>query len=218
MDILPPSEANHEIVPVVRRTSIHASEGHYLFFETPFGHAGLAYRELVVRVLLPAPTLQALRAEMASFSIQLPGHHPTFVTDLVQRIQAYLQSDPAGLPLESLDLTQCSPFQRQVLLTEHTIPFGQVRTCSWVASQLGKPRAARAVGNALARNPFPLVIPCHRCIRSDGAIGGFQRPGLKEKLFQMEGHTFVDTPTGKRLVTSGRDAIKQAPVVLLARP
>ena len=61
-----------------------------------------------------------------------------------------------------------------------------------IAEQVGRPGAARAVGTALSRNPFPLVIPCHRCVRSDGSVGGFRLPGLKERLLRLEGHRIED--------------------------
>jgi len=159
-----------------------------IIFDTPFGHTALVYQDRVRRIFLPAPEIEALRAEMSPLSPRLVSRHPPFVTDLVSRIQSYLEGRySASLPLEALDFSRCSPFQQEVLRVEYTIPFGQVRTYQWVAAQLGKPNAARAVGNALARNPFPLVIPCHRCIRSDGSLGGFQRPGLKQKLLKLEG-------------------------------
>ncbi len=70
------------------------------------------------------------------------------------------------------------------------IPYGEVRTYRWVAAELGEPGGARAVGNALALDPFPVVVPCHRCIRSDGSLGGLQRPHVKKKLLAVEGYSF----------------------------
>ena len=159
-----------------------------ILFDTPFGRAALVYHHRqIARILLPTPDLQVLQAELFPYAPNRPGRHPGVITDLAHRIQAYLNGNPARLPLELLEFSRCTPFKEQVLRVEYTIPYGQVRTYKWVAEQLEKPRAARAVGNALARNPFPLVIPCHRCIRSNGTLGGFQRPGLKEKLLKLEG-------------------------------
>jgi methylated-DNA-[protein]-cysteine S-methyltransferase len=75
-----------------------------------------------------------------------------------------------------------------VLLAEYRIPRGRVSTYGAVAKHIGVPRGARAVGNALARNPFPIVIPCHRAIRADGSLGGY-RGGLvmKRALLELEG-------------------------------
>ena len=85
------------------------------------------------------------------------------------------------------DLNLLPPFTRAVLRITSQIPYGDVRTYQWVAKRLGKPGASRAVGNALARNPIPFVIPCHRVVRSDGTPGGFSL-GLswKKKLQGLE--------------------------------
>ena len=85
------------------------------------------------------------------------------------------------------DLGGLPPFTRAVLRITAGIPYGEVRSYRWVAERLGKPRAMRAVGNALARNPIPIIIPCHRVVRSDGALGGFAL-GLnwKRKLLDLE--------------------------------
>ena len=74
---------------------------------------------------------------------------------------------------EQVDLDGVSPFHRQVLELVRTIPYGEVRSYGWVAQQLGRPRAARAVGQALHRNPVPIIIPCHRVIASNGSLRGF---------------------------------------------
>ena len=82
----------------------------------------------------------------------------------------------------------CTPFQRRVLLAEFGIPRGYVSTYGRIARFIRVPDGARAVGNALAGNPFPIVIPCHRALRSDGSIGGFQGGReMKERLLRMEG-------------------------------
>lgn len=64
-------------------------------------------------------------------------------------------------------------FQWQVLAATATIPLGETRSYTWVAQKIGKPQAVRAVGQALRRNPFPLIIPCHRVIKKDGSVGGY---------------------------------------------
>ena len=85
------------------------------------------------------------------------------------------------------DLGGMPPFTRAVLRITAGIPYGEVRSYRWVAERLGKPKAMRAVGNALAKNPIPIIIPCHRVVRSDGALGGFAL-GLnwKRKLLDLE--------------------------------
>jgi len=89
-----------------------------------------------------------------------------------------------------LDLHALAPFQRAVLDATRRIPFGEVRPYAWVAARIGKARAVRAVGTALGTNPVPLLIPCHRVLRSDGNLGGygFGLP-LKSRLLDLERET-----------------------------
>jgi methylated-DNA-[protein]-cysteine S-methyltransferase len=75
-----------------------------------------------------------------------------------------------------------TPFARKVYQIVSQVPIGQVRTYKWVARKAGKPGAARAVGQALKRNPYPLIIPCHRIIKSCGKIGGYVFGANKKKL------------------------------------
>ena len=79
-------------------------------------------------------------------------------------------------------------FERKVYAAVRRIPKGQTRTYAWVARQIGKPRAARAVGNALNRNPYAPRVPCHRVVRSDGSLGGYAKgPVRKRTLLRKEG-------------------------------
>ncbi|MGH7817699.1 MAG: methylated-DNA--[protein]-cysteine S-methyltransferase, partial [Candidatus Binatia bacterium] len=91
------------------------------------------------------------------------------------------------------DITRLSSFTQAVLKQTLRIPYGQVRTYKWLAARLGKPKAARAVGNALARNPLPIIIPCHRVVRGDGSIGRFALGSeWKKRLSELE-KKFVKT-------------------------
>jgi methylated-DNA-[protein]-cysteine S-methyltransferase len=88
-------------------------------------------------------------------------------------------------------IDRCPPFQQKVLSEEHKIPRGAVSTYRRLAAQAGRPKGARAAGNALAKNPFPIIIPCHRVIRTDGSIGGYQGGvEMKRALLEMEGIAF----------------------------
>jgi len=89
-----------------------------------------------------------------------------------------------------VDLARVGPFEREVLGRLRRIPAGAVRTYREIANALGQPGAARAVGMACARNPLPLLIPCHRVVRSDGGLGGYSLRGgvaLKRQLLEAEG-------------------------------
>ena len=89
-----------------------------------------------------------------------------------------------------VDLRPVTDFQRQVLLAAAEVPRGQIATYAQIARRIGRPRAARAVGQALGHNPIPIIIPCHRILASDGTLGGYSaRNGIKTKarLLRLEG-------------------------------
>ncbi len=87
-----------------------------------------------------------------------------------------------------LDLTGSTPFQRLVWLKTREIPYGDSRSYAWLASAINNPKASRAVGQALGRNPLPIVIPCHRVLASDGTLGGFSGGlDIKRRLLRLEG-------------------------------
>jgi methylated-DNA-[protein]-cysteine S-methyltransferase len=91
-----------------------------------------------------------------------------------------------------LDWGRMAPFQRAVLEATTTVPFGHVDTYAGIARKIGKPGATRAVGNALGRNPIPVIVPCHRVIRSDATIGGYTGGlGIKHHLLAIEGVTLT---------------------------
>jgi O-6-methylguanine DNA methyltransferase len=91
-----------------------------------------------------------------------------------------------------VDLSGLPDFQRSVLRAARRIPFGETRPYAWIATEIGSPRAARAVGTALGRNPVPLIVPCHRVLRSSGDLGGYGLGvGLKRLLLHLERSTPV---------------------------
>lgn len=113
----------------------------------------------------------------------------------------YLEGERTRLPLSALDMGKgsMSQFRKAVLLALAAVPRGKVISYSALASKAGAPGAARAVGTAMAQNPFPIAIPCHRAVRSDRTLGGFGG-GLKMKraLLEMEGIGFDETGRVKK--------------------
>ena len=99
------------------------------------------------------------------------------------RFKSYFDGHRVAFP-DELDLGGATPFQRQVWATTRLIPYGQTRSYAWVAEQIKQPGAARAAGQALSRNPLPVIVPCHRVLQGDGSIGGF-RGGVEMKRYLL---------------------------------
>ena len=98
------------------------------------------------------------------------------------------ESLDTGMTEVPIDLSGISDFQRQVLTACANIPVGQVRPYGWIASEIGNPGSVRAVGTALGKNPIPLLIPCHRVVRSDGSVGNYAFGAeIKHDLLIREG-------------------------------
>lgn len=164
----------------------------HAFGETRFGPVAIVWttrdgRPAILQILLSKPGLKAEAARSELF----PGSVASscgLVDELARRIAAFLDGADVSFSLEPMRFDLCPPFQRRTLLAEYDIPRGRVSTYSRIAAHLGVPAGARAVGNALAKNPFPIVIPCHRAIRSDGTLGGYQGGlAMKRILLEQEG-------------------------------
>jgi methylated-DNA-[protein]-cysteine S-methyltransferase len=146
------------------------------------------------RLVLPQPSPEQAWHPLSEFALRwhdaiLTKAENSYFGDLPQRIKDYLNGKPVNFP-DKLDLSRASPSQRRVWQITQSIPYGETRTYRWVADKLGIPKAARAVGQALARNPLPLIIPCHRVIRSDGSLGGFSGGrNWKQRLLKIEAKT-----------------------------
>ncbi len=115
--------------------------------------------------------------------------NPKAVQCVMAQLREYFAGDRFSFKLP-VDLRELTPFQRSVLEVAGRIAPGQVWTYHRIAEELGRPRSSRPVGQALARNPVPIVIPCHRVVASDGSLGGYSGgSGIKAKrwLLQLEG-------------------------------
>lgn len=115
---------------------------------------------------------------------------PPFVGHALRTLRAYFQGEPISFSDIPLDLGSPTPFQLAVWRACSRIPFGQTRTYKWIAQQILNPAAVRAVGNALGKNPVPILVPCHRVIRTDTSLGGFTAGlELKRRLLALEQST-----------------------------
>jgi len=144
----------------------------------------------IARVLLSRPDLPA-DAEVFKLFPRAAESSCAEVDALSADIEAFLSGEELEFGLEAVRLDLCSPFQQAVLRAEHGIPRGSVSTYGLLAAHIGRAGAARAVGTALATNPFPIIVPCHRAVRSDRHLGGYQGGmGMKRALLAAEGLAF----------------------------
>jgi len=150
-------------------------------FETALGRCGIAWNERGVT------------------GVRLPGRHrlqeeatdvPEAVRRAIEGIVALLEGHRVDLSVIQLDMTEVSAFDRRVYDTARRIEPGRTMTYGEVARQLGDPALAREVGQALAKNPFAIVVPCHRVVASNGKLGGFSASGgvgTKQRMLTIEG-------------------------------
>ena len=136
----------------------------------------------LVRTTLPQPSQREVYSWLGDSVSRATLSSPHF-EGLRERFQAYFSGNRVDFP-DELDLSGATPFQRSVWQTARLIPYGQTRSYAWLAGQAGSPGAARAVGQALGRNPLPIIIPCHRVLASNGGLGGFSG-GLEMKRFLL---------------------------------
>jgi methylated-DNA-[protein]-cysteine S-methyltransferase len=147
-------------------------------------------RPMILRVLLARPGDAAAQLPPVVSFGGTAGTCPE-IDVVADQMVAFLSGDAIRFPLDPVRLDLCTAFQQRVLRAEHAIPRGAVSTYRGIAGHLGQVKAARAVGTALATNPFPIIIPCHRAIRSDRTLGGYQGGlTMKRALLEMEGVHF----------------------------
>lgn len=164
----------------------------YAIFETPIGSCGIAWGERgIVALQLPEATEHETRTRLlrgrANAREEQPPRH---VRQAIDAITALLRGEHSDLSAIALDMRGVPDFHRRVFEIARAIPAGETRTYGSIAIQLGEPGAARAVGQALGRNPFPIVVPCHRVLAAGGKLGGFSGGGgnvTKLKMLGIEG-------------------------------
>jgi O-6-methylguanine DNA methyltransferase len=106
--------------------------------------------------------------------------------DIKSQFRAYFSGDLKQFSI-SIDFIAGTQFERTVWLSLKNVAYGETRSYKWLAGKIKRPNAARAVGNALTKNPFPIVLPCHRIIESDNSLGGYSfGVDMKRRLLDME--------------------------------
>ena len=172
----------------------------YLFYSTftsPFDTFTIVWREAgpnlrIQRIFLSDPHLKS-EIKALEFFEQIDVGSSSQITSLGEKIQRFFKGEKVEFDLGLLDFNTCSEVQKKVLIAEYKVPMGWVSTYKRIAEKIEIPNGARVVGNSLAKNPFPIVIPCHRAIKTNGELGGYQGGvEMKQKLLEMEGIEFSD--------------------------
>ena len=164
----------------------------YAIFKTKWGFFGLLADDTgLLRTTLPTSTFQKAKTYLLVGMFEAAKKYQKLYPELQKYIKAYY--DGTYTNLNKLDFSvsraQFSDFACKVLKVCKEVPLGKTVTYSQLAKKAGFPKAARAVGNVLAKNPLPLLIPCHRVIRADGKIGNFSTLGgakTKKKMLEHE--------------------------------
>ena len=182
---IPPAKAPETLLPeVLRRVGLADT---YWRLESPLGPVFVAHSKagisMVTRAKSSADFERAFQRRYGRRAHPEKSVPPAEIRALVRNLKG------EGRKELRFDLRGLSEFERAVLLKALEIPTGEVRPYSWIAKEIGHPQAVRAAGTALAKNPVPLLIPCHRVVRSDGQLGKYSMGGARNKrtLLQLEG-------------------------------
>lgn len=178
------------------RRSSEAPPGGFALFGTAIGRCGIAWSARgVTRIGLPEASDAATRQRLAHGARELPP--PPAIAAAIALIVQHVAGTPAALETIALDLDDVPAFHRQAYEAARRIPSGQTVSYGALAAALGKPGAARAIGQAMGKNPCPIVVPCHRVLAAHRATGGFSAHGgveTKARLLAAEGVTLATQP------------------------
>jgi methylated-DNA-[protein]-cysteine S-methyltransferase len=184
-------------------------EERFVIFPTSLGDCGVAWRgAAVTRFRLPERDEATLAAELTArtgvrrLPLSRVASEAPWVAALIARVERHFLGARDGFADVPLDFTGVPAFHQRAYVLARTILPGKTRTYGELAARLGEPGAARAVGQAMGRNPFALIVPCHRVVAASEKPGGFSAHGglrLKERMLQAEG---VKMPNGKKPKTT----------------
>jgi methylated-DNA-[protein]-cysteine S-methyltransferase len=159
----------------------------YTFFESQTGMISVVLKNgKIIRLdIRPENTYEAKKRLSALYPDGVQSDKPFRKIRLL--LDRYLKGEEVKFDID-IDISGSSPFTRKVLLELRKIPYGRLQSYLSIGKQLGYPMAARAIGQAVGRNPIPIIIPCHRVIREDGSLGGFSLgKEIKKRLLVLEG-------------------------------
>ncbi len=163
----------------------------YWLFDTAIGWCGIAWTTTgVTRLQLPERDSAATERRLTRRSATAASGLPPNAAQTVELVRCYLGGARVDFSPATLDLTGVSLFHRKIYDAARLVGFGETATYGDIAERAGSPGAARGVGQAMARNPVPLIIPCHRILAAGNRIGGFSAFGgtsTKQHLLALEG-------------------------------
>lgn len=170
---------------------MHAKE--FALFDTAIGHCAIAWTASgIAGIGLPEASAPVVRTRLVQrFPAAVESAPPAEITRAIDAIRSLLRGEDVDLSGIPLDMNGVPEFNRSVYEITRTIAPGRTLTYGEIAARVGTPKDARAVGQALGRNPFPIVVPCHRVVAADGRMHGFSGPGgvtTKLKLLELEGY------------------------------
>ena len=177
----------------------------YFVFETAAGFCGIAWSDAgITRFMLPSSTAEAtehnLQRRVANARPGTPPAHVAAAVEAAKRYFAGEQIDFSDLPL---DLSGQDAFFKQIYDAARRVGWGHTTTYGTLAKEIGAgPEVARSVGQAMAKNPVPLIIPCHRVLAAGGKLGGFSAPGgsaTKQRMLELEGSLAPPPPAQQTL-------------------
>ena len=182
-----------------------------IILDTRIGFFGLIFQgSMVLQLSLSHTTRKnakdALRRAVAGSNPYEISEAPLAMRRLVTQLLAYTQGVPQRFDSVQIDADALTPFARRVMQACRKIPYGHSITYGGLARRAGSPGAARAVGSVMAKNRFPLIVPCHRGVAAGGRLGGFSAAGgrsLKRRLLQLEARIF-----GGKTVDKGSETIE----------
>ena len=174
-------------------------ESGFALFDTAIGSCAIAWGERgILGVQLPEPDATRTRARMRRrFPDARESAPPALVQQVIDGIVALIGGQAVDFSDVALDMEQLPAFPRRVYEVVRAIPCGATLTYGEIAKRLGVPVEARDVGEAMGRNPFPIIVPCHRVLAAGGKLGGFSAPGgvaTKRRLLAIEGARATDGP------------------------
>lgn len=165
----------------------------FLLIDTAIGCCGIAWSDRgLTRLRLPESDPRTIERRLAASATPCRGEPPSQIARLIGDLRRYATGSAVDFSAVALDLVGSGPFDRAAYVAARTVGWGRTTTYGELARQAGlsAPEAAREVGQAMARNPVPIVIPCHRVLAAGSRIGGFSAPGgrfTKERLLALEG-------------------------------